>query len=109
MTLHEATDGQKLRTLPPRWGKGNGPWKPHEWSLRTVERDYPATRSIWRRAWVDDKLERPAKFANAHAWKRKHLVDALLEYTGDQAFVDRATGEAWRFAEAEDIARDRAA
>ena len=108
MTLTEATQGKKLRALPPRLGVGNAPWKGRAWNLADAVRDYLRSRSTFVRAW-----SRPTKsetFANAHARRHKQLREAVLLYTADPAFVDRAfRSEAWQFADANDLALEGAA
>lgn len=105
-TLTEATEGRKLRALPPRLGVGHGPWKPQAWTLEGAEKHYVNSWSTWRRAW--NKQNHAETFANAHAMRQKHLREALLAYTDDAAFVARAVGEAWQFADANDYALERA-
>jgi hypothetical protein len=111
-TLKEATQGQKLRALPPRFGKDRGPWKPAEFSLRKAEREYKDRMPVARFRWDEtaNATRGTELFARAHARRHNQLRDALLEYTADPAFVERAfRSEAWQFAEANDYARERAA
>lgn len=103
MTLTEATQGKKLRAMPPRFGDNRGPWKPAEFSLRNAEREYRNSGSTWRRAWYN-KSECET-FANAHARRHDQLRNALLEYTRDPAFVANAfRSEAWQYPEANERA-----
>lgn len=112
MTLTEATQGKKLRAMPPRFGDNRGPWKPAEFSLRNAERDYKDRMPVARFRWDETAraTHAPELFARAHKRRHDQLRNALLAYTADAAFVERAfRSEAWEFAEANDYAMERAA
>lgn len=101
-TLKEVTEGRKLRAMPPKFGKGNGPWAPREWSLRKAGNDYLNSFSAWSRVRWETS---PDLRARAVARRVDQLHKALVLYTGSVEFADRVIATpAYLYPDAQEVA-----